>query len=129
MDRIYLGIVSHQGIANYDNPRPNRPPPQDLKELTAGPRPILQPRDLKCPMVDDKEVGYFYIPPKIPVHPKASADLILMCDFRDNHGGAGRAVMFANRVFRQYSEEDFQKRLQQPENAEFAQALRAAEGQ
>jgi hypothetical protein len=53
---------------------------------------------------------------------------VIACDFAGNHGGDGRHVLSADGAVRWMGEAQFQQLLSQPGNAEFATALRRAEG-
>ena len=53
---------------------------------------------------------------------------ILACDYRDNHNGEGRNIVFLDGHTEWLPEQYFQTLLKKPENTKFAKALRAAEG-
>jgi len=82
---------------------------------------------LQCPaaVVNNTSTGkdYFYLPP----NKDAPAETIIACDYRQNHLGKGRNVLFKDGKVRWYSEEDFQQILSNPCNAAFAKALSKAE--
>ncbi len=84
----------------------------------------ITPGQSVCPDRGDQETGYFYLPRALS---KTSRDQgILACDLRGNHSD-GRGVLFANGDCYRYSEADFQKLLELPENKEFAQGLVAVQ--
>ena len=81
---------------------------------------------LKCPVADSgREIDYFYLAPTVS---EPDDDLIIACDFRDNHRGKGRNVLQADGRVTWMKKAKFQAELALPVNAEFAAALRAAEG-
>jgi hypothetical protein len=80
---------------------------------------------LKCPSADSsREHDYFYFPATVSESPFR----ILACDYRDNHDGEVRSVLYLDNHVATLTEEQFQAELAEPYNAEFAKALRAAEG-
>ncbi|NLF31417.1 MAG: hypothetical protein GX591_11105 [Planctomycetes bacterium] len=102
--------------------------PNDLHALVAAAH--LDARTLECPR--DRTPGgpdYFYTPPAgAPNETSPSFETtILACDYRRNHRGS-RSVLFADNHVERVDESDFQSLLALPENADFAAALRAAEG-
>lgn len=101
-------------------------PPADLKQLLRLRNPI-PPNFLTCPLIPENEVGYFYVRPVSILH-REDPKVILLCDLRDSHGGSGRSVLLIDGTVRRHSEEEFQAMLGEPQNAQFAQALRAFEG-
>ena len=80
---------------------------------------------LSCPGAGRSSRGsdYFYRPPA----DDAPAEAIMACDFRGNHRG-GRNVLCRDGSVGWQSEAAFQAELAEPYNAEFAKALREAEG-
>lgn len=81
---------------------------------------------LKCPVADSgREIDYFYL---APTASEPDGDVIIICDFRDNHRGKGRNVLQVDGDVTWTKEAKFQAELALPINAEFAAALRAAEG-
>jgi hypothetical protein len=87
---------------------------------------ILGPEDLICPAAPAKKVGYFYRRARLDSRNEQSRR-ILLCDFRDNHGD-GRSVALTNGKVIWYKEREFQSLLQEDQNRDFAELLRAAEG-
>ncbi len=84
---------------------------------------------LKCPSArSSRDCDYFYSPPPKTKEGVYELRSIIACDFKDNHDGESRSVLFAVGSVRWLSEEDFQQELQQPYNAAFAAALREVEG-
>ena len=86
---------------------------------------LVEPSHLLCP--SDTGFGpasYFYLPGS----PQDPPERIVACDYQENHRGEGRNVLFANGTVRWAKEAEFQAELAKPHNAEFAEALRAAEG-
>lgn len=100
---------------------------QKSKSKANYPQWSIPPVALKCPaaVANNTSTGkdYFYLPPK----KDASAETIIACDYRHNHLGEGRNVLFKDGKVRWYSEEDFQQILSNPCNAAFAKALSKAE--
>jgi len=97
--------------------------PATLGEVTAmGALPGIY---LSCPGAGNSGRGsdFFYHPPADDAPP----DAIIVCDFRGNHPG-GRNVLYRSGEVRWRGEPAFQAELAKPYNAEFAKALRAAEG-
>ncbi|MFW6065976.1 MAG: hypothetical protein ACOC9S_04075 [Planctomycetota bacterium] len=79
---------------------------------------------LQCPSSShDRQIDYFYHPPKQDAYPGT----LVVCDFRGNHDGY-RNFVDAGGTVSQVSEDEFQELLKKPENADFARALREAEG-
>ena len=79
---------------------------------------------LRCPSSDSgREMDYFYLPST----EEADGQTIVACDYRRNHKD-GRGVLFAGLYVKYMSEKAFQVDLDLPINAEFAAALREAEG-
>ena len=99
--------------------------PKDFNELVAAGS--IKPEALKSRTNLARDVGFFYLP--APSRMTQDPDRILVCDFRDNHGGRWRAVAFsrAKKDAGWFSETDFQELLEKDANADFATALRAAE--
>ena len=85
---------------------------------------------LKCPSAKSgRDCDYFYFPPaKKTTYVTEFQNTIIACDFKDNHNGKGRNVLYTVMRVQWLSEEQFQSQLQQPYNATFAKALRKAEG-
>ncbi len=104
--------------------------PPDLEMLISGE--AIYESLLKCPSAQSgRACDYFYSPPAkktTDVDVMNYQDTILACDFKDNHGGKGRNVLLADGHTQWMSEEEFQQELQQIYNADFAAALRKAEG-
>ncbi|MGC9453347.1 MAG: hypothetical protein ACP5HU_00640 [Phycisphaerae bacterium] len=85
---------------------------------------LLGPDSIRCPLSQSpRESDYFYHPPADDASPMT----LLACDWRGNHR-SGRNVVHANGKVRMVSEQEFQQLLKKPENADFARALREAEG-
>ena len=81
----------------------------------------------RCPSAEsDRGIDYFYLPPARPK--EADGTTIIACDFKDNHKGEGRNVLYWSFSVQWMTEQDFQAELQKPTNAEFAAALMEAEG-
>ncbi|MGC9453346.1 MAG: DUF4190 domain-containing protein [Phycisphaerae bacterium] len=85
----------------------------------------LYDRDIfRCPSaVSDRRSDYFYHPPA----PDAPPHTLVMCDLRGNHEDY-RNVLTSDGSTDRVSEDEFQQLLKKPENADFARALREAEG-
>ena len=52
----------------------------------------------------------------------------MACDFKGNHSGKGRNVLYADGHVQWLTEEQFQQELQQVYNSDFTKALRETEG-
>ena len=102
--------------------------PAETLEVMVG-KNYLVDREIQSPAFPDKAVGYFYMPTSVLVK-KDSPSLrkIIVCDFAGGEIGSGRAALMVNRDCEWYDEDDFQDLLAEEINAEFAAALRAAEG-
>ncbi len=108
-------------IAMYSSANEDTYPP----DLRALPDQEL-PKILKCPTADSgRQCDYFYLAPTVS---KPDGDMIIACDFRDNHRGKGRNVLQVDGDVTWMKEAKFQAEMSRPVNAEFAAALRAAEG-
>ena len=85
---------------------------------------------LKCPAArSGRSCDYFYFPPASSLEDVPRwASAITACDLKGNHGGKGRNVLFLDSHVAWLTEADFQSALADPANAEFAKALREAEG-
>jgi hypothetical protein len=106
----------------YANDNNDQPPP-NLKALITTH--FINDHTLQCPSTQThRESDYFYFPPGPKDDPKA----LVLCDYKTNHGGEGRAVLVAGFAVRWMKESDFQAELSKPYNSKFAQALREAEG-
>ena len=93
----------------------------------------ISERMFKCPSSGDSErkFDYFYLPSEMyydETPPDAPPPAIVACDYQENHNGEYRSVLYADCHVEGMSEEQFQQTLAQPQNAAFAEALRAAEG-
>jgi prepilin-type processing-associated H-X9-DG protein len=84
---------------------------------------------LICPSAENSRgCDYFYSPPAKTTLEDTNAKTIIACDFKDNHKGDGRNVLFADGHTQWMTEDEFQVALQQPYNAAFVAALRKDEG-
>lgn len=99
--------------------------PPDLETLVT--KNYLSPDALKCPSAKRARPHYFYFAPKDGNF--APAYTLVACDFRDNHKGEGRNILLLNGNVMWESEAAFQTRLADRINADFAAALRQAEGE
>lgn len=85
--------------------------------------------ELRCPVLRERCPGfarrfdYFYF----PRDPNADRDRMIACDYAGNHRDGTRHVLFADGGVSSLKEVQFEKLLARPVNAEFADALRAAE--
>jgi prepilin-type processing-associated H-X9-DG protein len=102
--------------------------PADLQALVADG--TVPTEMLLCPSIESgRDVDYFYLPPNQPADALAAPEsVIIACDYRDNHAGKGRNVLYADGHVMWLEEVDFQAELGYAENAAFAAALRAKEG-
>jgi prepilin-type processing-associated H-X9-DG protein len=116
---IGVAIIMHQS-ANSGRM------PANFEALIAEGQPAKQ---LTCPSVDSalrppgRKWDYLYLPAR-----DTSSTRIIACDFRANHRGIVRNVLFADCHVSKMTEAQLQALLAQPENADFAIALRAADG-
>ena len=77
-----------------------------------------------CPSAGEGRTSdYFYMPAFLGAPGKA----IVACDYRDNHQGQSRSVLFVDGATESMKETDFQSELAKPHNAPFAQALEWAD--
>ncbi|MDY7011501.1 MAG: DUF4190 domain-containing protein [Planctomycetota bacterium] len=88
------------------------------------------PKELmRCPSdKSNRDCDYFYSPPAEKTSEDTNDQTIIACDFKSNHSGKGRNVLFSDGHVQWLTEEQFQQELQQPYNAAFSKALREAEG-
>ncbi len=116
-----------KGIVMYASSYDDASPPT-LRELIED----GQPADLLvCPSTGTQVregppyfSDYFYLPPD----PNASDETIVACDFKGNHDD-WRNALFADSHMAGFTEQAFQALLEEPHNATFAAALRAAESE
>ena len=119
LSNIGKGIAMY-GIVNEDTCLPNL---EVLVTQDSMPREILH-----CVAVErNRRSDYFYLAPSV-MPCNVPLDLILACDFKDNHDGEGRNVVYGSGEVEWLEETDFQAELAEPANAAFAAALRKAEG-
>lgn len=94
---------------------------------------IVDAKILKSPGLPDRDKAFFYHPPAELTFGEADSKL-LACEVASHDGG--RAVLLIRPApgddtrgeARWLSDEEFEQLLQEPQNREFAEALRAAEG-
>ena len=120
-----------KGIILYQTENEGRYPPN--LEVLAGPTGC--PADtLKCPSAQsDRACDYFYIQPVQERLPRGDFralpyDAVIACDMKGNHVEGNRAVLYSAGNCTRLTAEEFAAELRRPVNAEFAAALRAAEG-
>ncbi len=108
----------------FEKIQENDAPPPDLDVLVDE---GMLPREaLTCPVADSgRTCDYFYLHPKEGI--LAPDGTMIACDLKDNHAGEGRNVCYSDGNGEWLSEDKFQRKLNLPENAKFAAALRAAE--
>jgi hypothetical protein len=113
------GIVAVVGF--YQAEHDGEPPP-DLQTLAEEP---FAERDwFRCPCATaGRQVDYFYHPPA----PDAPPTALVVCDLEGNHDDGRNAAQLDGNV-QWLTEQEFQQLLAEPENAEFARALKQAEG-
>ena len=87
---------------------------------------VIAPEHLHCRKPTGRDVDYFYRAPG-PVPPERWGKCLLACDFLANHGGRGRAVLFADGETQWREPDEFDELLTLAENRGFADALRQAE--
>jgi prepilin-type processing-associated H-X9-DG protein len=96
--------------------------PQNLEMLIKNGE---SPKMFKCPSSQThREFDYFYLAPA----KNAPETTLVACDFKDNHKGEMRNVLYMDGHATRLDEPAFQQALTQPENAAFADALKKAEG-
>lgn len=101
--------------------------PNSLEELSSDSmgNDRINSNDLKCPGAPEAEkIGYLYrvtkyVPARSSEWSKIPEEEIRVADFRSNHHGEGRNVLFTNTKQRWVSEAEFQKLLAMPINEEF----------
>ena len=118
VNRIGKAALFYQG--NHDDEWP-----PDLDTLRQEGH--ISREGLKCPSAKaGRDYDYFYMP---PVRGKTfDGETLIACDYKDNHPGNVRIVLYAGFHVAKRTEAEFQTELAHPRNAEFAAALRAAEG-
>ena len=114
LQNVGKGIVIYQGMNDDAFPPALEYLPEEFT-----------PRDqLICPSSPgDRPVDYFYLPP----FPSARDGTIIACDFERNHWDY-RNVLYADFSAGTMNEQEFRDKLDEPQNAAFAAALREAEG-
>jgi len=112
----------HRGLSLYQTNFGQSP----VNLTTLAEKKFVEAESLRCPAAPDRQIGYFYLP--APTSRDLQTKQILACDFRENHGGAGRTVLLVNGQCDWYTEDRFAALLGEAENAAFAKALREAEG-
>lgn len=101
------------------------PLPPDLQTLID--EELMHEEALKCPSANStRACDYFYLAPEEGAA-EAPSRTIVICDLKDNHAGKGRYICHLDGSVMWLSEAEFQRKLNLPENAKFAAALRAAE--
>lgn len=116
---IYAALKAYE--ENYGDP------PESLSLLYERKPPLAPASLVDCP--GGKVKGYFYLKPRTFRNIPAPTKRMLACDFGTNHRDGTRNVLFLDGTVRQerYTPEKFQELLNEPENAEFARMLKAAE--
>ena len=120
LSRIARGMALYMMSESANNDTP----PPDLETIVK--MEMVNRSMLHCPSDKAGRQGdYFYLAPV-----KGAAETtIVACDLKGNHGGEGRNVLVSGFYVRWMKEAKFQAELANPENAAFAKALRAAEGE
>ena len=107
--------------------RHNGSMPPDLETLAGEidyPRRILQcPSEPTPADANGRPYDYFYL----PADANASPDALLACDFKANHRGKSRNVLYVGMNVMKLPEAAFQRQLARRINAGFARALAGAE--
>jgi hypothetical protein len=84
---------------------------------------------LKNAAAPDREIGYFYHPAPSTKGRMNADPQLLMCDPKGIYGDFdARIVLYSNGVARKLDEARFRDELNEPQNQDFAEALRKAEG-
>jgi len=118
LNGIGMAAILYQG--NHDDEWP-----PDLDTLLQEGN--ISRKMLKCPSAKaGRDCDYFYMPPVLDN--AAEGETLIACDYKDNHPGNIRIVLYAALNVGKRTEAQFQTELAHPRNAEFAAALRAAEG-
>ena len=116
-----LNGIGH-AMAIYTTDGANDEFPPDLETLIRDGQPE---KFFKCPSAKSgRRHDYFYLRPSL----SAPGHTIILCDFKGNHGSDYRNVLCVNLSVDNMTEAEFQSALADPANAEFAKALREAEG-
>lgn len=123
--------VIGKSISMYDQDHGKYPP--DLGELVS--EGLITEGTFRCPgasegtarslpLKDGGEItsNYFYLPPPADANPKT----IILCDYEENHMD-GRTVLYFDGTVQFLKEEVFNRQLDLPQNAAFAEALREAD--
>jgi len=89
---------------------------------------MLEPRDLRCPSVPDRKIGYFYLPtPSVGRDEQKDPEKLRLCEFTSEETKAGRIVLFANGEVRRTVPADFERVLGLEYNRLFAEKFRQAD--
>jgi prepilin-type processing-associated H-X9-DG protein len=142
---VFPFVVGFQGFEMLINPGPNRADcvrnlngiskaimlykasydeeyPPDLEVLVKDGQ---SPKIFQCPSATNhRTFDYFYVAPALNAPPET----MVACDYKTNHQGEARNVLYADGHVARLNKPAFQQALSQPENAAFAAALKKAEG-
>ncbi len=91
----------------------------------------VDPEWLKSPANPSRKIGFFYFQPERLGRADAKSQKLLACDFADNFADypeQGRAVLYTHGEPVFLPAASFESLLTKPENKEFAEALKKAEG-
>ena len=91
----------------------------------------MDPEWAKSPANPSRKIGFFYLQPDRLGRANRETQKILACDFGDNfadYPSPGRVVLYTHGNPGFMAEPSFQSLLKKPENKEFAEALKKAEG-
>jgi prepilin-type processing-associated H-X9-DG protein len=110
-----------KAIVLYQNSYDQAYPPDFEMLIKDGQTPKL----FSCPSAaHSRQFDYFYLAPAL----NAPSETMVACDYKMNHQGEVRNVLYADFHVGMLKEPAFQQALNQPENAAFAAALKKAEG-
>ena len=99
-------------------------PPSSLGALVDSN--TIEPRDLQCPSVPDRKIGYFYLPvPTLAREQKG--DKLRLCEFTTDETKPGRIVLFATGQVLRTGPADFERLLGLEDNRLFAEKFRQAD--
>jgi len=101
-----------------------RTPPKTLEALLNVSK--FQAGSLKCRRHPDRKIGYFFAPAEL-IDMREPTTKLLACDWADNQAGGERAILFINGRVDVADHGEFDSLLQDPSNADFKEALGAAE--
>ncbi len=118
-----LQLIHRAAVGSYE--RNFGKPPRDLSELVE--RNYFDAKVLQSPGLPGRQVGFFYLSTPARGKDDPNSRRIFACDMQGSYGGRGRGVVLVSGEPMWLKEKAFQALLGEPDNEQFAEALRAAE--